>query len=393
MATRREVQQRTQRLQSELRAACRAGEIAAGEMAPSSRELAARYGVSHMAAARALQELVEEGVLYSVPRVGTFAGTPPTPQFEYYLLLLHKAEDAQQQWYWQFRIGFEEMMSQRGGATLEMDAATFEAHRQRDDLPQFAGVFDTASCPDARPFWATKFPDSPIPHARFGVHNEDWPSYDTISFDDIEGGQRAALHLLEQGHEHIAFLGPHHPAHYNTHLGWSNERAAGWQNALERAGVFAPDLLFHPAQPLSGDSATYLEPLTQAALRLVKRRDIGAVVAASALATQAIFAALQDVPVPRERWPAIVTFDDEAMAHGRHLSALRLPWEELGRCCASLLWERRHGRLDAAPQHRQVSMRLIARLTSQPNWPRAAGHATLVGNSAARARSLATTSA
>jgi DNA-binding LacI/PurR family transcriptional regulator len=64
-------------------------------------------------------------------------------------------------------------------------------------------------------------------------------------------------------------------------------------------------------------------------------------------------------------------------AHGHVVTSLRHSGEDLGRAAADLLWERHHGLLVGAPQHRQVSMHLIPRLTSRMDWSLEAGHLNL----------------
>ena len=72
MASRREVEQRRNDLHRDLRQPCRDGSLEPDAPAPPVRELAERYGLSNNVAHRAVQELIREGTLYSVPGVGTF---------------------------------------------------------------------------------------------------------------------------------------------------------------------------------------------------------------------------------------------------------------------------------------------------------------------------------
>lgn len=64
------------RLKEDIIAAVRHGEYAAGEQLPSQRELGARYGASHMTVRRAIDELLHEGVITSIPGKGLFAAGP-----------------------------------------------------------------------------------------------------------------------------------------------------------------------------------------------------------------------------------------------------------------------------------------------------------------------------
>jgi DNA-binding LacI/PurR family transcriptional regulator len=77
--------------------------------------------------------------------------------------------------------------------------------------------------------------------------------------------------------------------------------------------------------------------------------------------------------VPREKWPAIVGFDNLTSAQGQVLTSLRLPQEELGRTAADLLWERRHGLLTGPPVHRRAHMSLLPRLSCRTGWSSSVG--------------------
>ena len=74
MATRRELERKRIGLHDALRTDCVEGRFAPGAMLPPMRELAAQYGVSTKVAWRSVQALVDEGVLHTVPRQGTFVG-------------------------------------------------------------------------------------------------------------------------------------------------------------------------------------------------------------------------------------------------------------------------------------------------------------------------------
>ncbi len=68
MATRSE----RARLNQDLREGCFSGVWKAGDMMPALGELKARYGLFNGVVHQEIQKLVGEGVLRSVPRVGTF---------------------------------------------------------------------------------------------------------------------------------------------------------------------------------------------------------------------------------------------------------------------------------------------------------------------------------
>jgi DNA-binding LacI/PurR family transcriptional regulator len=100
--------------------------------------------------------------------------------------------------------------------------------------------------------------------------------------------------------------------------------------------------------------------------QLVSRRDITAIVTANSIAAEGLFAALDEANIPSQVRPAILCFDDVQSVGKSVVSYLRLPWDEVGRMAAQVLWERKTGQLSGPPQQRLVQMRLIPRLTCHP---------------------------
>lgn len=378
MATRRETTQRRLAMKDALRQSCRNGTLAPGAMLPSVRELSAQYGLSLDVISQSLQKLVQEGLLYTVPRVGTFVGQPQTARASFYLML-HTPQSLLPDQLSQLQAGFEERIAQRGGASLALPLATALEYRHRGDLPALEGVFDFAYQPRDVETWGEM---RDIPRVGFAGRIEDPAHTDVVSFDDLDGGRQATQHLLRLGHRRIAYLGLHSQQvsqRDKTTRIWSVLREAGWRQALEQAGCTCDGLAYHlPAEPAHGDYEAEIQAVCEAAVPLAGRPDITAVVAANDRTAVGLFEALQAGDVPSAHWPAVVGFDNLPAANGHVISSLRLPWEELGQVAADLLWERSHGQLSGAPQRRQVPMRLISRLTSRVDWPLLNGHVALM---------------
>lgn len=373
MATRRETNRRKLAMSEALRRACGQGALQPGAMLPSVRELAAQHNLSLDVVSHTLQQLTGEGLVYTVPRVGTFVGQAQPMRSAFYLLL-HSPEALPPDLLMQLQAGFEERIAQRGGTTLAMPLATALEYRERGELPALEGVFDFAYQPPVRgarsPSWGLK---GDLPRVGFAGRIEAPRQTDVVSFDDVEGGRQAAQHLLRLGHRRIAYLGLHpQPPATAQRTGkqiiirlWSAQREAGWRQAMTHAGCFNEGLAYHPlAEPAHGDYEAEARVVCEAAVPLLQRGDITAVVTANDRTAQGLFEALRAAEVPAARWPAVVGFDNLAAANGHVISSLRLPWEELGHVAADLLWERSHGQLVGPSQQREVPMRLIARLTS-----------------------------
>ncbi len=67
------------RIADDIRNQITRGELAAGDRAPSTREVAKKWNVAMATASHALRTLADEGVVESRPRVGTIVCTPPAP--------------------------------------------------------------------------------------------------------------------------------------------------------------------------------------------------------------------------------------------------------------------------------------------------------------------------
>lgn len=374
MSTRHETDKRKASLRMALREACLSGKQAMHNAVPPVRELAATYSISPPLVRQVLQELEEEGVLYAIPRVGTFIGTPPAEAGEFYAIEIpERPIPGELEGERQIRIGFEDRVAARGGGSLVFRLDARRPPMRLEQAPLFAGifVFDVPGVlPDPR--------QASVPVVWFGHEADRVSGVDLVSFDDLEGGRIATRHLLGFGHRRIAFLALHGAEAVRqpgrSTLAFSIEREAGWREVMAAEGLPAEGLAFRVnAKSRPEGSVEQADAAYTAAQALTQRSDITAVVTANDAAANGLLRALKDAAVPVERWPAIVGFDDRYDVTIQNVSSFRLPWEEVGRVAADLLWERSHGILTGPPVHRRVSMRLIQRLTSRPNWTLKAG--------------------
>lgn len=370
VTTRREVEQRKIALRNGLLEDFQSGILVSGQILPPVRELAERYHLSLNVVREVVQQFVEQGVLYTIPRVGTFVGQRPVRSESFYLLVLPAdVKEAEQST--QLQMGFEERVAQLGGASIvtTLDRAIY--FREQGTLPALTGVFDY-SYPDQERGWIFPVVEG-VPWVRFFGEAFAGQAIDTLTFDDCDGGRQAAQFLLNSGHRQIAFLALHcaegDPGVYR----WSAEREQGWRLALSAAGIATERLAFHSAEQPKFYQADQIRVASQTAQEMLARTDITAVVAANDSAALGLFAALRDAEAPHERWPAVVGFDNLPGAHGFLLTSLRLPWEEIGRAGADLIFERAHRQLIGPPQHRRVPLRLLPRLTTRSGWTKLAG--------------------
>jgi DNA-binding LacI/PurR family transcriptional regulator len=219
--------------------------------------------------------------------------------------------------------------------------------------------------PELRQAWG--LPDD-VPIAHFFGHAVEPERTDVVSFDDIAGGRMATQHLLDLGHRTIAYLGLH-TADFDSKWSWSQERMNGWSEVLQAAGLPTEGLAYIAERvPTFNDQECVAAGAEIAERGLAARRDVTAVVACNDVAALGLIEALNRAGVPKDEWPAIVGFDDLPLAGGRLLTSLRLPYDDVGRAAARLLWQRRHGLLFGPPVHERVPMKLLPRLSSKAGW-------------------------
>jgi hypothetical protein len=357
---------------------CRSGRIQQGELFPTVRDLARQYGLSVNLASEVVQSLVAEGVLHAKPGAGTIAGSPRPASGGTYLFLL--PEDANREYTLAGHIGtvqrnFEVAIAQLGGACLTLEAAQARQYSVAGQLPQIAGVFAI----NPAEFNGLSF-GSDIPRACFDepVASEPELNLDLVHFDDFKGGQQATQHLLAAGYESIAFLAMHSP-HSPGVFSWSAEREKGWREAMTGAGKRDESMVCHPLQTPTlqepreeslpfGDQMEAAREAVVPLLSLIREGRVTAVVAANLYAARSLFAALQQSPIAPRLWPAVVCFDSFDGLDNHVVSALNLPWDEIGKAGAQLLWERNVGRLRGPGTVRLVPMQLIPRLTCRRDW-------------------------
>jgi LacI family transcriptional regulator len=165
-----------------------------------------------------------------------------------------------------------------------------------------------------------------------------------VSVDDVLGGDVAATHLLDGGHERLAFVGG--PAG----LRQVADRRAGAARALTRSGRVADLMVIETValNVVSGQAAGRLIAAMPAASRPT------AVFCANDLLALGLLQELtrHHLGVPED--VAIVGYDDIefAAAAAVPLTSVRQPRQELGRMAAQLLMDETSG--SGRHKHRQV---------------------------------------
>lgn len=179
----------------------------------------------------------------------------------------------------------------------------------------------------------------------------------SVAVDDIYGGEIAVRHLIEQGHERIAFVGG------PTSLGQVRDRLSGARRAVQHAGLDAENLIeLNTAQLTVADGANAGQRLAwlPAAQRPTAAFCANDLVALGLLQSCAALG----LAVPGDL--AIVGYDDIdfAAAATVPLTSVSQPRRRLGRTAAELLLQET---TDPDHQHQQVTFtpELVVRASTQ----------------------------
>ena len=383
--------QRAQRMLGEIEQQIQGGQWKPGQALPSENALGQSYGVSRSTAHNVLAQLASRHLIHQVRGVGAFVGAAesaariaaesgspraldlPDSSPGLFLISPGAEPDALRV---ESRIGFEERIARAGAASLVLPRHEAEALAARGGLPLIAGVFGGRSAPVEADYFA---------QAPLVCHREEEPGdedrdasrlrlslsagFDSVSFDDVDGGRQATQHLLNWGHTRIAFIGLHRDA--STFL-WSKARARGWREALQAAGCPpGSEALWLQSPRGEGDAEAQTEAGFALAQQLEQHPEVTALVAANDFVALGVIRWLREKRKPLGDWPAMVGFDATDIAAELGLTSLRLPWDVLGASAAELLLDRACGRLSGPPQERRVQMRLINRASSSQPWPEA----------------------
>lgn len=189
----------------------------------------------------------------------------------------------------------------------------------------------------------------------------------SISVDDVEGGDLAVTHLLEQGHERIAFVGG------PFSITQANDRHEGALRALHRAGLRDETLVTLETSALNvAEGRRAGERLAG----LPARRRPSAAFCANDLLALGLLQEMtrQGLAVPEDI--AIVGYDDIdfASAAAVPLSSVRQPRQLLGRTAAELLLDEAANPHSHTHQAVRFEPELVVRASSSAaRHPRAAG--------------------
>lgn len=195
----------------------------------------------------------------------------------------------------------------------------------------------------------------------------------TITIDDVAGARMAVQHLIDQGHERIAYVGENldnNPFRFRPVI----DRYQGYREALAAAGIdFKPEYHqqgfygWREARRMADALLSMVEPPT-------------AVFAYSDTMAFGVLEAAQQVGLRVPADLSVIGFDDVEIAQHFRLSTIHQPLYESGARGAALLLENMESESWLPGQHVFLPTELVIRDTTGPNtWPREPEEVTYLG--------------
>jgi LacI family transcriptional regulator len=171
---------------------------------------------------------------------------------------------------------------------------------------------------------------------------------DTVLVENRAGARAATEHLIQHGHERIAFVGD--VRHFYT----ARKRLEGYKEALKAANQ----------EPLHSLDAHSIEQGEEATKGFLEAPDPPtALFAANILTALGALRAIEDLGLRIPEDVAVIGFDDFELAHvlRPRFTLVRQPAAELGRCAAEMLFDRLQGQGAPDPRRLVLPTELIVR--------------------------------
>lgn len=180
--------------------------------------------------------------------------------------------------------------------------------------------------------------------------------FPSITTNDHQGGRLAARHLVDLGHERIAYLGE--AQHVATREAPSTRRLAGLRDHLTESGIPLPDTSIRLSP-----NGTHVAALEAISLLRLKDRPT-AIFASDDIRAAGVLrgAATLGITVPDDL--SVIGYDDGDLAETLGLTTVRQPLEESGVLAVRTMRQRLH--TTTTPATTTLRVKIITRSTTAP---------------------------
>ena len=328
-------------LQEELLLYLQTEGYASGQKIPTENEMIARFQVSRITVRKALEELVNEGIIYKVQGSGSyFSGNVPERSLASHLIgviaphvfshiypqIIHPIDDLAHEYGYNLVLGGSKSSPDRELTCLRqlldkaIDGLIFEPSSgfQYDADTETTRLLKTLTIPLVFMDWAI-----------------DDPNFSYVAPDDVEGGVRAVNYLVKAGHRRIACIYP--PNHFA-----GMQRYTGYRKALETHGIPYDARFDKPDASIlrEAHSQQVVAKLTDELIALGAERPTAIVCFNDILASQVVIAAKKSgLAVPDDI--SVIGYDDsdEATQSEVALTTVAHPKEFIGQWAAEVLFD------------------------------------------------------
>jgi len=349
---------RTKDLVSVLRTAIEQGVYIAGQPIPSERDLCKSQGLSRTTVRRAIQLLVDQGMVYRVPGAGTYVGRPrpltTEPPQEHATLGLILPTLANP--YFGELATAIERESTRAGYQLLLGQSDLTGRSEAPYLARYAenaavkGVITISTGMEIPAESYAQLGRAGKPFL-FVVRHAETVEADSVATDHVGGARALMQHLIGLGHRRIAYIGDarsRSPRHHQ-----------GYLEALREAGL--PE----DAQLQVRLDAENLEQVGDQGVRQLLDRNtpFTAIFAQIDLIAVGVLRALRAAGIRVPDDVSVVGFDNIPIAEHLHppLTTVDHTVHEIGRLAVLLLQDRMTGRYDGPARRVIIQPRVIIR--------------------------------
>ncbi len=342
------------------------GEFRPKEAIPSERELAELYHVSRITVVKALNDLAQEGVLERRQGRGTFVTARPRKvrsQASVRKAVGFMAPVFTDPFLFDIVRGVQSITTRSGCHLVMICTNENAAHEAQHILTArqqgLAGliVYPIHGEPNRDAFAQVLTQGYPL--VLVDRYYPGLPA-DSVVSDDEGGGYALTRHLLDHGHQRIAFV-----PWYEFECTSVQGRLRGYHRALQEAGLPADDsLIWLDLYPREAAQGANENRLTQ----LLANSDVTAIVAVNFLTATFLLRDLwaRGLRVPEDICLVGFGLDQPSLYCPFPFTAAKQSGFQVGRAGARLLLERIEDRLSPEPQHVVVPTPLVINSSSGP---------------------------
>lgn len=348
----------TQELAGALRAAIHRGEYSPDQLIPSEREISESCDLSRTTVRRAIQLLVNEGILYRIPGSGTYVGHNGASRSTEDILGLIVPSLANPH-YGELANAIEREANIRGYQLL-VGQSNYEKHSEANYLRRYAeslSVKGVLIVPNfqrlsVEAYHFMKEQNTPF---IFVSRSTDVIDADAVMPDRVHGAAEMVKYLIDLGHEQIAYVRLV-PPQLDSHM-------KGYLQALETAHLPKnPDLI------ISIEANPYEAGRRGAQILLERGAPFTAVFARNDVIALSVIQALKEAGLRVPEDVSVAGVDNiQATAHSDPpLTTLDDTLSETGRLSVSLLLDRVEGRYNGPSRQVTIRQSLLVRGSCGP---------------------------